>query len=251
MLMTGQPGGRGTHSADVVAHRNGSADAALVLALRAGEARAFDAIWSRYSALVSRFFARSVGWSLPDVDDLTQEVFLSLFLVHRTIEKPASLRHFVMSVTRYVLKQHLRSRRARQNVVLSLTGEIPDVATPAGSEERAREARLALGRCDQILDGIRTRERTAFLLRYLEGMSVDEIADRLEVSRSTVKRLISRAATKFSSRVGRAQILEASCAETEDAWPSKDSTRSVLRQRSSATVPSAATTSRPALNGRG
>lgn len=227
-MTAGQPGGRRAHSADV-AHRNGSADADLVLALRAGEARAFDAIWSRYSARVSRFFARSVGWSLPDVDDLTQEVFLSLFLVHRTIEKPASLRHFVMSVTRYVLKQHLRSRRVGKNVVLSLTGEMPDVATPAGSEERAREARSALGRCEEILERLRMRERTAFLLRYLEGMSVDEIADRLEVSRSTAKRLIGRAATKFSSRAGRAQILEASCLETEGARPSKERSATTRR----------------------
>ena len=223
------------------ATRNGSADADLVLALRAGEARAFDAIWGRYSARVSRFLARFVRRSLPDVDDLTQEVFLSLFLLHRTIEKPASLRHFVMSVARYVLKQHLRSRRVRRRVVLSLTGEIPEVATPAGSEERAREARAALGRCHEILDRICMRERTVFRLRYLEEMSVDEIADRLEVSGSTVKRLLARAATKFSSRVGRAQILEASCLEMEGARPLTD--RPLRRIR--------VTTSRPASSERG
>ena len=178
-------------------------DANLVLALRAGDARAFDAIWNRYSAGVTRFLAHSLGWSLPDVDDLTQEVFLAVFLRHRTIEKPTSLRPFVMSVAQYVLKAHFRSRRARRMVLLSPTGEMPDVATPAGFEEKLREARHTLSRCYGVLDQIRKRERTAFVLRYLEEMTVGEVADRLEVSKSTAKRLIGRAAKKVSTRVGR------------------------------------------------
>jgi len=188
--------------------RDGGGDAGLVLALRAGDARAFDAIWNRYSAGVSRFLAHSLAWSLSDAEDLTQEVFLAVFLRHRTIEKPTSLRYFVMSVAQYVLKTHIRSQRTKRTVVLSPTGEMPDVATPAGFEEKMREARHTLSRCYGVLDRIRNRERMAFVLRYLEGMSIDEVADRLKVSRSTAKRLISRAAKKVNTRVGRARAAE-------------------------------------------
>ena len=183
----------------------GSAEPDLVLALRAGDARAFDAIWNRYSAGVRRFLARSLGWSLPDVEDLTQEVFLAVFLRHQTIEKTTSLRPFVISVAQYVLKAHFRSRR-RRTALLSLTGEVPDIATPVGAEEKAREARHTLSRCYEVLDQIRNQERMAFLLRYLEEMTIDEVADRLEVSRSTAKRLIGRAAKKFYTRVGKAGL---------------------------------------------
>jgi RNA polymerase sigma-70 factor (ECF subfamily) len=182
----------------------GAGDANLVLALRAGDARAFGAIWNRYSVGVRRFLAHALGWSLPDVEDLTQEVFLAVFLRHRTIEKPTSLRHFVMSVAQYVLKAHFRYRRARRTVLLSPTGEMPDVATPAGFEENVREARHTLNRCYGVLDKIRNRERKAFLLHYQEEMTIDEVANRLAVSRSTAKRLIGRAAKKVSTRVGRA-----------------------------------------------
>lgn len=181
---------------------DGAGDANLLLALRAGDTRAFDAIWNRYSAGVSRFLAHALGWSLPDVDDLTQEVFLAVFLRHQTIENPTSLRHFVMSVAHFVLKAHFRSRRTRRTVLLSPTGEMPDFATPVGSEEKVREARHTLSRCYGVLERIRNRERNAFLLRYLEEMTIDEVADRLEVSRSTAKRLIGRAAKKVSTRVG-------------------------------------------------
>ena len=190
---------------DPISPPAGAGDANLVHALRAGDVRAFDAIWNRYSAGVSRLLANSLGWSLPDVEDLTQEVFIAVFLRHRTIEKPTSLRHFVMSVAQYVLKAHFRSRRTRRAVLLSPTGEMPDVATPDGFEDNLRDARHTLSRCCGVLDQIRKRERNAFLLRYLEEMTIDEVADRLEVSRSTAKRLISRAAKKVSTRVGRAR----------------------------------------------
>src|SRR4051812_12991919 len=50
-------------------------DADLVLSLQAGDGSASEAIWDRYSDRVNRFLARSLGRSVNDVEDLTQEVF--------------------------------------------------------------------------------------------------------------------------------------------------------------------------------
>ena len=74
---------------------------------------------------------------------------------------------------------------------------MPDIATPPRADD---EARQTLRRCYEILDGIRSSERDAFVLRYLEEMSVDEVSDRLNISRSTAKRLIGRAAKKVVAR---------------------------------------------------
>src|SRR5262245_54115515 len=103
-------------------------DARLVVAVRAGEAWAHRAIWDRYSDRVRRFFARS---ALPEVDDLTQDVFLRVFLGQPRIEKPTSLRHFVMAIAMTVRKQQFQRQRVRRLVCLSATGEMPDIATPA------------------------------------------------------------------------------------------------------------------------
>src|SRR4051812_12318796 len=73
-------------------------DASLVLALRAGEGWASEAIWDRYSDRVRRYFARKGRQSPHDVDDLTQDVFLLVFTGCERIQKPGSLRHFVKSV---------------------------------------------------------------------------------------------------------------------------------------------------------
>jgi RNA polymerase sigma-70 factor (ECF subfamily) len=175
-------------------------DAALVRALRAGEGWASEAIWDRYSDRVTRFFARNAGPALDDAEDLTQDVFLRLFASHRSIQKPASLRHFVMAIAIRVLHRQIRAQHVRRNVCLSVTGEMPDIETPARADD---EARHALRRCCELLERLRTRERVAFALRHLEGMTLDEVAERLEISRSTAKRLISRAAKKISTRASR------------------------------------------------
>src|SRR4051794_4061606 len=175
-------------------------DATLVRALRAGEGWASEAIWERYSDRVTRFFARYAGPSLDDAEDLTQDVFLRVFASHRNIRKPSSLRHFVMAIAIRVLHQQIRSQRVRRNVRLSVTGEMPDIATPARADD---EARHALRRCCEILERLRTRERVAFALRHLEGMTLEQVAERLEISRSTAKRLINRAAKRISMRANR------------------------------------------------
>jgi len=181
-------------------------DVDLVAALCEGAAWASEAIWDRYSDHVSRFFVRSLGRSTAEVEDLTQEVFLRLFTRPRAIREPAALREFVMAVAVRVLRGELRYRWIRRWVRLSDSGQLPDSPAAPDSDEAARHA---LKRCYAILDGLSARERAAFVLRYLEEMTVNEVAARMVVSHSTAKRLINRAAAKVSEHVGRDVDLKA------------------------------------------
>ena len=181
-------------------------DVELVAALRDGAAWASEAIWDRYSDNVSRFFVRSLGRSTAEVEDLTQEVFLRVFTRPRAIREPAALREFVMAVAVRVLKGELRYRWIRRWVRLSDSGQLPDRPAAPDSDEAARHA---LRRCYAILDGLGARERAAFLLRYLEEMTVSEVAERMAISHSTAKRLITRGIAKVSERVGRDVDLKA------------------------------------------
>jgi RNA polymerase sigma-70 factor (ECF subfamily) len=178
----------------------GPADADLVLALQAGHVGAFDPIWTRYSVRVSSFLAHSLGRPRHEVEDLTQEVFLRVFIAGRRIRKPSSLRYFVMSVAAKVFKGQLRYARTRRFVRLTRTGDIPDVAVVPGGDEEFHAAEDARKRCHEILRRAHTRERVAFMSRYFEDMNVPEVADRLGISVATVKRLSARALKKVSAR---------------------------------------------------
>ena len=174
-------------------------DSELVLALQRGEAKAAQAIWDRYSTRVHRFLLRSLGRPSSEVEDLTQEVFLRIFTRAGGIQKPAALREFVMAVAVRVLKWELRRRRVRRWVRLSDSGEVPEVVIDGADQE----ARQALERCYTILNTLHARERMAFALRYLEEMTMEEVASSLSTSLSTAKRLVNRSTAHVAAAVGK------------------------------------------------
>ena len=174
-------------------------DAELVLGLQNGAPAAAEAIWQRYSERVHRFLAHSLGRPSDEVEDLTQEVFLRIFTRARAIKKPAALREFVMSVAVRVMQWELRRRWVRRRVRLSDSGELPDLVDDGSVDQ---EARQALARCYDILNGLGVRERTAFVLRFLEEMTMEEVAAHMKTSLSTTKRLVNRATASVSAKVG-------------------------------------------------
>ena len=174
-------------------------DTDLVLALQRGETAAPEAIWRRYSDRVHRFLLHSLGHSSEEVEDLSQEVFLRVFTRARAIKKPASLREFIMSVAVRVMQWEIRRRWVRRRVRLSDSGVLPDVVDRGGVDQ---EARQALARCYDILNRVRVRERTAFTLRYLEEMTMEEVAAHMNISLSTAKRLVNRATASVLDKVG-------------------------------------------------
>ena len=171
-------------------------DEDLVGALRAGDPEAPGALWARYSPSVGRVLAKALGPSL-EIEDLTQEVFLRVFGRLPSLRDPSALRAFVLAVAMNVLKWELRRRWVGRRIRLSGTGSLPDIE----STSTDAEARHALRRCYRILDSLPTKERMAFVLRYMEGMTIDEVAAALAVSISTAKRWVNRGAAKVSEQV--------------------------------------------------
>ncbi len=123
---------------------------------------------------------------------------MRIFTRARAIKKPAALREFVMAVAIRVLKWELRRRRVRRWVRLSDNGEVPEVVIDGVDQE----ARQALERCYTILNGLGARERLAYSLRYLEEMTMEEVASQLSISLSTAKRLVNRSTAFVSAQVG-------------------------------------------------
>jgi RNA polymerase sigma-70 factor (ECF subfamily) len=178
----------------------GASDAELVAGLQADLPWARREIWTRYSGQVRRYLARALSRPGPDVEDLTQEVFLRIFVSRAAIRQPEALREFTMAVAVRVLKWNLRSRWVRRIVGLSADGTLPDVITDRGAEEETNDA---LRRCRLILDSLGTRERAAFSLRFIEEMTMEEVAKTMKISLSTAKRLVTGARAGIAAQVGR------------------------------------------------
>jgi RNA polymerase sigma-70 factor (ECF subfamily) len=129
---------------------------------------------------------------------LTQEVFMRVFSRSGGIREASALREFVTAVAVNVLKTELRRRWVRRKVSLSDDGSVPEIEAPRADPE----AREALARCYAILDKLGARERAAFVLRYMEEQTLEQVATGLGVSLSTAKRLVTRSSERVSKHVG-------------------------------------------------
>lgn len=171
-------------------------DAELLWALQTGDAAAAGVLWDRHAPAVRKMVRATLGAGDPAVEDLVQETFIVLLKSCREVRTSSALRSYLVSVGVKLVLGELRRRRVRRWVMLSPKGEVPDVPIAPADVEGA-VALLALYR---LIGKLPDRRRLAFVLRFVEGMEVAEVAAALGVSESTAKREISRAKETILTR---------------------------------------------------
>lgn len=173
--------------------RRDTSDADLARGLGDGEAWAIAETWHRFAPMVLTTAERCLG-SRSEAEDVAQEVFYRVFRKARTLRDPNSLRSFVYSFALRTLRTELRRRKLRSWLSLSPPEEQPDVGCRAPDVE----SRDLLRRFHALLDRLGPRDRLVFVLRRLESMTVEEIAARMDLSASTVKRSMAHASSRLS-----------------------------------------------------
>ncbi|MEO6599255.1 MAG: sigma-70 family RNA polymerase sigma factor [Polyangiaceae bacterium] len=166
----------------------GVSDAALVRALNEGHPDAPGVAVKRFSPHV-----KSALWQafrhVDELQDLEQEVFLCLFRELRTLREPSLLRAFVLGITLNTVRAERRRRHKRG--IIRLEGDMDSVEVAGVNGQVV--ARYALMRLERVLLRLRKRERRSFVLRFVEGMGLSEVAVALGISLATARRSVSRA----------------------------------------------------------
>jgi len=162
-------------------------EAALVRGLRQGDPRCTREAWFRFGPTVRRLLMRALG-PIPELEDLSQEVFITFFDRVHTLRDPRTVTAFIMSITAFKIRHHLRWRWVRRWLV-------PVGATPPldlRTVQSDGDAREALQRFFAALDQLSPLDRTAFTLRFVEEMELQQVAEALGWSMATTKRRLSK-----------------------------------------------------------
>ncbi|MFM2416289.1 MAG: hypothetical protein RL385_1012 [Pseudomonadota bacterium] len=168
----------------------GPTDTALVVAARAGEAWAQEALFRRYARMVNGLAFRVLGRD-SDVDDLVQDAFFEALRNLDRLENPQAFASWLGSIVVRTAGKRLR-RRALLNR-LGIRRNTPIDADSVVSREASPEIRAELTRLYACLDGMHPESRMALVLHRVEGMSLPEAAEMMGLSLSTVKRRIQAA----------------------------------------------------------
>lgn len=178
-------------------------DAGLVAALRAGHPGAPATLVDRYGTYVERLLVRVVGLR-REVPDLLQEVFTRAIESVHDIKQPEALKGWMGSLTIFTARAWLRNQRFRRTWLRFLPPEeLPEPSTPAFEPE----IHDTLRRVYRVLENLPIDERTAFTLRFMEGLGLRETAELCGVSSATIKRRLGRAETRFVADARRDPLL--------------------------------------------
>lgn len=163
---------------------------------READPRDFDQVFRRYSPYVARVALRLLG-NDSEVDDLVQDVFLEAHRGLAGLREAGALGAWLARIC--VRRATRRLRRRRLLALLSLDTvterELP-VDLAASPEERAEVARLY-----RKLDRLPVAERVAWLLRHVEGESLDDMVALCGCSKSTVQRRLRSAEARLQQEV--------------------------------------------------
>lgn len=168
----------------------------LVAMCHRGERQAFDVLVRRY---MHRAYQIALDFTHDgeEAKDLSQEAFLRAFMQIKHFDRRSSFyTWFYRIVVNLCLDHHrrrgrfLRERLDGRNTEPAEEKEMAGAPSTPDQEAMAGEVRRRLG---TALDGLPKNQRTAFLLRNHQGLSIPEIAKVMETTEGTVRVHLHRA----------------------------------------------------------
>ena len=174
---------------------------ALIRRCLRGDQLAWDAIVRQYWRKVFNVAYKFVG-KHDEAEDLAQDIFLKIFKSLNTFDRRANFQTWLISISRNLCIDHYRSvRKERETIDRDVDA---NELTPASHEPgpiAALEQRDRVTLLRQAMAALPETLRTAVLMRDIQELSYQEIADTLRLPEGTVKSRINRGRTELSRQI--------------------------------------------------
>jgi RNA polymerase sigma-70 factor (ECF subfamily) len=181
----------------------GGIDASLVARAQQGEMVAFEVLVVKYQRRVAATIRRVVHEDRI-AEELTQEVFLSVFVALPSFRPDGDFAAWLFTIARNAARSYRRSAQNRQDDRpvhwLDEAGGSERFGVAPSPEEEAMAQQL-FARIDAEVAGLPEVQRRALLMREIDGLDYKAIAAALEQPVNTVKSHIFRARETIARRV--------------------------------------------------
>lgn len=166
-----------------------------------GDQIAWEQIVRQYWRKVFNVAYKFVG-KHDEAEDLTQDIFFKIFKSLDTFDRRANFQTWLISISRNLCIDHYRSvRKEREAVDREVDAADLAPATPEPGPVAALEQRDRVALLKQAMSALPESLRTAVLMRDIQELSYQEIADRLRLPEGTVKSRINRGRTELARQI--------------------------------------------------
>lgn len=157
----------------------------LIQRIAQGNEKAFATLYNQYQPKLHLFIYPLTGCSRQDTDEIIQDVFFKLWMRRDMLITIQSLQAYLFMMARNRLRDWHRSQQLQQQLVHTLTHQQPaqheEVTENSHFKEYTRIARQAIALLSD-------QKRKIFAMRHEQDLSLDEIADALQITKFGVKK---------------------------------------------------------------
>jgi RNA polymerase sigma-70 factor, ECF subfamily len=173
-------------------------DGRVIEACQQGDRAAFQLLFETYKDKVFSIAVYSSGGDRSLADDVTQQIFLKLFTAIRQFRGDSE---FTTWLYRLVVNACLDERRRRRRLLP--WGESVAMKNPSEKKPQEKQyARLEIAEAVQAAIGeLKPKFRMPILLKYIEGLSYEEIASVMGCSKGTVASRLNRGHSQLAKRL--------------------------------------------------
>lgn len=160
----------------------------------------FELLFAKYEPELRRFLARYLP-DKTDVDDCAQETFLHIWRQESRGALRENPKNYLFMIARNVVRDLWRRNRVRQREShVELTVNVDAVRNI--QNEKSLAEREAVRLIESHLKYLKEPAKAVFLLFYVEQMTCEAIALRLNIPKRTVEREMARALDFYRSKLG-------------------------------------------------
>lgn len=169
-------------------------DGDLVARARAGDARAFEALFERYQGPILNYVHRMVG-DRSIAEDLTQDAFIKAYRALGNTRPDLNFKAWLYRIATNTAISHLRRQKVIRFIPFMTGFDPPSSESVEGAATRRYDV-------EQTLHKIPQHYAAALLLRHYQGLSMAETAAVLEITETACKLRLFRARKAFAVAYG-------------------------------------------------
>jgi len=160
----------------------------LIETIQSGSSKGFEKVYQAFHRKVYYFMVQSVR-DKSDAEDLCQSVFIKLWQYRSTINPDIDLDTQIFKIARSVVIDYYRSQASQQQLMEEYQTLLPQ----SRQESETMDISTRLQALRQAIAELPAKRREVFQLSRFSGMTYEEIAEELSISKNTVHVHITKA----------------------------------------------------------
>ena len=179
-------------------------DQILIKQLNASSVEAFSALYDKYAGMVFNF-TRSILKDAAICEDITQSCFGLMWSRRASISPDGNLPAWLYVVARNAVFKEVRRQVTASKYLDYLSNN--DNADSQENDLTERDTAVIMSEAEAAIDALPESRRKIYKMRFIDGLSVHEISERLDISPKTVETQIARAKNAIRQRISELLML--------------------------------------------